>query len=200
MRVIVIGATGTIGGAVREELSRRHDIVGVGRTSGDIHADIADTAALKALFATAKPFDAVVCAAGQAAFGQLADLGDEDFELGLRSKLMGQVNVVRLGFPHIAERGSFTLTSGILSQHPTTGCAAISMVNAGVEAFARAATLDLPRGIRVNVVSPPWVQETLQALGRGPEAGQPAASVARAYATSVEGDMSGQVLDARDYA
>lgn len=199
MRIIVIGAAGTIGSAVGEVLSSHHDVVGVGRTSGEAHADIADADSLRALFASVQPFDAVVCAAGSAAFGPLADLRDEDFELGFRSKLMGQVNLVRLGFPHITDRGSFTLTSGILSQHPTPGSAAISMVNASVEAFARAAVLDLPRGIRVNVVSPPWVRETLAALGRDTSGGLPAASVARAYQASVEGDMSGQVLDAKDY-
>lgn len=199
MRIIVIGAAGTIGSAVGEVLSSHHDVVGVGRTSGEAHADIADADSLRALFAFVQPFDAVVCAAGSAAFGPLADLRDEDFELGFRSKLMGQVNLVRLGFPHITDRGSFTLTSGILSQHPTPGSAAISMVNASVEAFARAAVLDLPRGIRVNVVSPPWVRETLAALGRDTSGGLPAASVARAYQASVEGDMSGQVLDAKDY-
>jgi len=200
MRVILIGATGTIGSAVRKLLSGRHEIIGVGRTTGDIRADIADPDALRALFAAAKPFDALVSAAGQGAFGPLADLNDDDFQLSLGSKLMGQVNLVRLGFPHIADGGSFTLTSGILSQHPSPGSAAISMVNAGVEAFARAAVLDLPRGIRVNVVSPPWVRETLERLGRDPEGGEAAASVARAYEASVEGEMSGQVIDAQDYA
>lgn len=199
MRIIVIGATGTIGQAVAEQLSQVHDVLRVSRTGGDLQADITDADSLRTLFSAAAPFDAVVCAAGQAAFGPLAELRDEDFALGLGSKLMGQVNVVRLALPHIADGGSFTLTSGVLSQHPTSGSAAISLVNAGVEAFARAAALELPRGIRINVVSPPWVQETLRALNRDPASGLPAATVARAYAASVEGTMSGQVLDAMDY-
>jgi NAD(P)-dependent dehydrogenase (short-subunit alcohol dehydrogenase family) len=198
MRIILIGATGTIGGAIAQALSNAHEVVRVTRTSGDLHADIADPASIRALFASAAPFDAVICAAGQAAFGSLADLTDEEFALGLSSKLMGQVNLVRLGLPHIADRGSFTLTSGILSQHPTPGSASISLVNAGVEAFARAAALELPREIRINVVSPPWVQETLQAMGRDPAAGLPASAVARAYVASLEGEMTGEVLNPRE--
>lgn len=200
MKIIVIGATGTIGQAVTQRLLSEHEVIRVSRTSGDAHADIADSASLSSLFSSRAPFDAVVCAAGEAAFRSFADLSDEDFALGLRSKLMGQVNLVRSGFPHIADGGSFTLTSGILSQHPTPGSASISMVNAAVEAFARAAALELPRGVRINVVSPPWVRETLEAMGQDPSPGLPASVVARAYAASVEGDMSGQVLDAREYA
>lgn len=198
MKVILIGATGTIGGAIDQELSPRHEIVRVGRTSGDVRADIADPEALRTLFERAKPYDAVVCAAGQAAFGALAELSDEQLRLGLDSKLMGQVDLVRLGAGSIAEGGSFTLTSGVLSREPVPGSAAISMVNAGVEAFARAAALELPRGVRVNVVSPPWVRETLEAMDRDPSPGLPAAAVAKAYAASVEGMMTGEVLDPRD--
>jgi NAD(P)-dependent dehydrogenase (short-subunit alcohol dehydrogenase family) len=199
MKIIVIGATGTIGQAVTQRLLSEHEVIRVSRTS-DVHADIADSDSLRALFASRVPFDAVVCAAGQAAFGPLAVLSDMDFELGLRSKLMGQVNLVRLGLAHISDSGSFTLISGVLSQHPTPGSTSLSMVNAAVEAFARAAALELPRGMRINVVSPPWVRETLEAMGRDPSSGVPASAVARAYAASVEGDMSGQVLDPREYA
>ena len=96
--------------------------------------------------------------------------------------------------------GSITLTSGVLSQEPSIGSTAVSLVNAGVEGFARAAALDLPRGIRINVVSPPWVSETLQAMGMDPSGGMPAAHVARAYVDAVRGAHNGQVLDARKYA
>jgi NAD(P)-dependent dehydrogenase (short-subunit alcohol dehydrogenase family) len=199
MKIILIGATGTIGQAVAQSLSPRHELVRVGRTSGDLQADIAEPESLRTLFEAAAPYDAVVCAAGQAAFGSLAELSDEDFRLGLTSKLMGQVNLVRLGLPSISDGGSFTLTSGVLSQHPIPGSASISLVNAGVEAFARAAALELSRDIRVNVVSPPWVSETLEAMGRDPSPGLSASIVANAYVASVEGKMTGQVLDARDY-
>lgn len=165
-----------------------------------MHADISEPESLELLFEEASPFDAVICAAGGAAFGSLDELSDDDFQLGLSSKLMGQINIVRRGMAEIADQGSFTLTSGVLSQNPTPGSSSISMVNAGVEAFARAAALELPRGLRVNVVSPPWVSETLAEIGRDPADGLPAADVARSYVVSVEGQMNGHVLDPRDYA
>lgn len=170
MKAVVIGATGTIGQAVAAALEERgHEVLRVGRTSGDYQADIADPESVKKLFEEAAPFDAVVCAAGEAAFDDLTELSDDDFELSLTSKLMGQVNLVRCGLPHLREKGgSFTLVSGVLSQEPTPGSAAVSMVNAGVEAFARAAALEMPPGVQVNVVSPPWVSETLEAMGRDP--------------------------------
>jgi NAD(P)-dependent dehydrogenase (short-subunit alcohol dehydrogenase family) len=138
--------------------------------------------------------DAIVCAAGQAAFKPLGELSDADFALSLGNKLMGQVNVVRSGLASVADNGSITLTSGILAQQPAPGTAAISLVNAGLEGFTRAAALEAPRGIRVNVVSPPWVTETLQAMGRATVGSLPAAVVARAYVGSVEGRMTGQVI------
>ncbi len=198
--ILLIGANGTIGRAIDQVLSQRHELVHVGRTSGDLHADISQPSSLRALFGAVAPYDAVVCAAGEVAFGPLVDLSDDDFQLGLTSKLMGQVNLVRLGLARMSDGGSFTLTSGVLSQHPSPDRSSISMVNAGVEAFSRAAALGLPRGIRINAVSPPWVRETLVALGRDPSPGLSAAVVAKAYRASVEGAMTGELLDPRDYA
>jgi len=196
MRIILIGASGTIGQAIAEALSPQHELIKVGRTSGDLQADLAQPDSLRALFQAVPAFDAVVCAAGQAAFGPLEDLTDADFQLGLTNKLMGQVNLVRFGRAAISDGGSFTLTSGVLSQHPTPESAAISMTNAGLEGFARAAALSLTRAIRINVVSPPWVSETLAAMNQDPASGRPAKTVAEAYLASVEGAMTGQVLDA----
>jgi NAD(P)-dependent dehydrogenase (short-subunit alcohol dehydrogenase family) len=104
---------------------------------------------------------------------------------------MGQVNVVRVGFEFVRDRGSLTVTSGILARTPMSGSAAVSLVNAGLEGFVRAAAGEAPRGIRVNVVSPPWLTETLQALGMDPAPGQPAAAVAQLYVRSVEGNQTG---------
>ena len=107
---------------------------------------------------------------------------------------MGQVNLIRYGLGSIADNGSITLTSGILAQQPSRGSGAISLVNAGLEGFARTAALEAPRGIRINVVSPPWVTETLQALGMPLQGGLPAATVAQAYVRGVEGTATGQVI------
>ena len=200
MKIILIGAAGTIGKEVFKALSERHDVVSVGRMRGDYQVDLATAESIRQLFRTLAPFDAVVSAAGQARFGALETLSDDDFEFSLHNKLMGQVNLVRIGAQFMNDNGSFTLTSGVLAREPMIGSAAISLVNSGLEGFARAAALDLPRGIRVNVVSPPWVSETLDAMGKDAATGQPSAKVAQAYVASVEGAMTGQVIDSREFA
>ena len=159
--------------------------------------DIAKPASIEDLFARVGRVDAVVSAAGRAAFKPLNALTDADFELSLRNKLMGQVNLVRIGLGFVSDNGSFTLTAGYLSRNPAPGSAAVSLVNSALEGFGRAAALEAPRGIRVNVVSPPWVTETLQAMGRPTEGGISAATLAQSYVRSVEGKETGQVFDPR---
>jgi NAD(P)-dependent dehydrogenase (short-subunit alcohol dehydrogenase family) len=126
-----------------------------------------------------------------------AELTDADYELGLRSKLMGQVSLARIAKDHLRERGSITLTTGVLAMHPMSGSASITMVNAGLEGFVRAAALEMPRGLRINAVSPPWVKETMIKFGMDPTPGQAAADVAKAYVAAVEGKHQGQILDPR---
>jgi NAD(P)-dependent dehydrogenase (short-subunit alcohol dehydrogenase family) len=194
MRILLIGATGTIGEAVAAALAGPHEVVRASRRTADEQVDIGNPSSIQALFRRIGRVDAIVSAAGNAAFKPLADLGDEDFAFSLGNKLMGQVNVVRYGLDAVADGGSITLTSGVLAQRPEPGTAAISLVNAGLEGFARAAALEAPRGIRINVVSPPWVIETLQALGRPLDGGLPAEVVAQAYVRSVEEQDTGVVI------
>ena len=197
MRILLVGASGTIGSAVAAALSGRHELILASVQKSPEQVDIADPASIRALFARVGRVDAVVSAAGRAAFKPLTDLGDEDFDLSLSNKLMGQVNLVRLGLALVTDGGSFTLTAGYLARHPIPGSGAVSLVNAGLEGFGRAAALEAPRGIRVNVVSPPWVTETLLKLGRSPDGGLAAATVAQAYVSSVEGTTTGQAIDPR---
>ena len=194
MRILVIGATGTIGKAVVAALGGRHEIIQASRHKAHEQVDIADPASLRALFDRVGRVDAIVSAAGNAAWKALKDLTDEDFAFSVSNKLLGQVNVVRYGFAHVNDGGSITITSGVLATQPMRGSAAVSLVNAALEGFARAAALEAPRGIRVNVVSPPWVSETLKAMGQDPKGGLPAADVARSYVQSVEGKQRGQVI------
>lgn len=200
MRVIVVGATGTIGKAVVKLLASEHEVIKAATKSGDYLVDISQKSSIEKLFREVGTFDALVCAAGVARFGPLSDLSDEDFQLGVSSKLMGQVNLVRVGLNYIRDNGSFTLTSGVLSRQPIPGSAAISTVNAGIEGFVHAAALELPRGVRINAVSPPWVKETMEALGMNGSSGMPAERVAQAYLASISGTRSGNVINAKDFA
>jgi NAD(P)-dependent dehydrogenase (short-subunit alcohol dehydrogenase family) len=196
MKIVVVGSTGTIGAAVMRALARsgRHEIVGTSR-HGEPALDIENPASIAEFFRAFHGVDAVLSCAGRGVFKPLAQLGDDDFEQSLQSKLMGQVHLTRAALSHVRDNGSITLTSGLLAQRPMRGSAAISLVNAGIEGFARAAALEAPRGIRVNVVSPPWVTETLEKLGMEVSAGLPADTVANAYVAAVEGTFQGHTLN-----
>src|SRR5438034_3104232 len=179
MRILLIGATGTIGKAIAAELGARHEVLLASHQQAPLRVDIADPASIRSLYAKVGKVGAMISAAGQARFKPLDELPDADFHFSIDHKLMGQVNLVRYGLGSIVDGGSITITSGVLAQQPSRGSAAISLVNAGLEGFARAAALEAPRAIRINVVSPPWVTETLQALGMPLQGGLPAATVAR---------------------
>ncbi len=197
MKVIVIGATGTIGAAVVQALAaKKHEVIGASRR-GELRVDIDDAASIRAMFERAGEADAVICCAGNAVFKPFAQLTDADYALGLRSKLMGQVAVARIAAERLRDGGAITLTTGILAMQPAPGSAAISLGNAGLEGFVRAAALEMPRKIRINAVSPPWVTETLIRFGMDPGPGQPAAEVAQAYVASVEGAAQGKIFDSR---
>lgn len=194
MKIILVGASGTIGQAIEQELKVRHDIIRVGRNSGDLQADITDPASIRHLFERAGAFDALISAAGKVHFGALAEMGEAEFEVGLRDKLMGQVNLVLIGREFANDGASFTLTSGVLSDDPIRYGASASLVNGALDAFVRSAALELPRGMRINSVSPTVVEEALPAYGpyfRGFKA-VPAAQAALAYAKSAEGAQTGQ--------
>jgi NAD(P)-dependent dehydrogenase (short-subunit alcohol dehydrogenase family) len=194
MRILIVGATGTIGKEIVAALSPSNEIVAVSRKSTPLTVDVSDPDSIRRMYDAAGQLDAVVSAAGDARFKPFDQLTDDDYEYTLHNKLMGQVNLVRLGLAHVRDGGSFTLTSGVLAQKPMPGSGVISLVNAGLEGFARAAALEAPRGIRVNVVSPPWVTETLRAYGMDESIGLPAAVVARSYVQSVNGSDTGAVL------
>ena len=196
MRILVIGATGVIGRAVVTALKGEHEVITASRKGSQEQVDISTPDSIRQLFSRVGKVDAIISAAGSAAFKPLADLTDEDFAFSLSNKLMGQVNIVRFGLPSVREGGSITLTSGTLSQNPAPGSAAVSLVNAGIEGFVRAAALDAGKKARINVVSPGWVSETLAAMGRDPKTGVPAAVVARVYVQSVTGRQTAAVLPA----
>jgi NAD(P)-dependent dehydrogenase (short-subunit alcohol dehydrogenase family) len=196
MRILIVGATGLLGGEVVKLLSAEHDIVTASRKGSDLYVDLSDKPSIESMYQQAGTLDAVICTAGSVRFAPLAKLSDDDFSFSLANKLMGQVNLVRCGVAHVSQGGCFTLTSGVLSQQPMEGSAAVSTVNAGVEAFARSAALELRGKARVNVVSPGWVAETLESMGRDPSQGVPAAVVAQAYKRSLGGSASGEVVGA----
>ncbi|MEX0140939.1 Sepiapterin reductase [compost metagenome] len=195
MKIVIIGASGTIGKAVTAQLAQRHEIIEVGSRTGAHQADMSDIAQVRALFQHIGRVDAVVVTAGKLHFGPLAEFTPEQFQLGLDSKLMGQVNVALVAQEYLNDGGSITLTSGIVAEQPIRFGAAASMTNAAVEGFVRGAAIELARGVRINVVSPTVLEESLESYGPFFYGFEPAAAsrVALAYSRSVEGAQTGQV-------
>jgi NAD(P)-dependent dehydrogenase (short-subunit alcohol dehydrogenase family) len=195
VKIIIFGATGTLGKAVSEELSARHEIVRVGRKNGDAQVDITDPESIERLYENVGEFDAVVSTTGDVHFAPLEEFTQDQFQVGLRSKLMGQVSIVMSGLKRIRAGGSFTLTSGQLNDDPIRLGVSGAMVNGGLEGFVRSAANELPRGVRINLVSPTVTEESLSAYGPffpGQKA-VPAAEAALGYAKSVEGPQTGRV-------
>jgi len=194
VKLVVVGATGTIGSAVTSALeSKGHEVLQASRTS-PLSVDIKDPDSIRSLYREVGRIDGVISCAGNAAFETLLELDDDDIDLSLRDKLMVQVNLVRFGVEHVNDDGVFILTAGIFSQDPPPGVPAIAMANGALESFARAAALDLPRGIRINTISPPFITETAREMGMSTEGTLSAEDNAKAYVELVEGDRSGQVL------
>jgi NAD(P)-dependent dehydrogenase (short-subunit alcohol dehydrogenase family) len=201
LRILVIGASGMAGRAIVAELSPRHDIVSAGSKTGDVRIDIADPASIDAGLKAAGPLDAVVSAAGTVNFHLLlaikpAPLAQSSYGLGLVNKLMGQVNLALCARDHLRDGGSITLMAGVLSQTPIAYGSSASMVNAAVESFVMAAAIEMPRGIRINAVSPTVFEESMESYGpffRGHDP-VPVARAARAFSRSVEGLQSGQTF------
>ena len=199
MRVIIIGATGLIGKGVSNLLSKEHKVVRVGYRDGEYQLDLSSKDSIEKLYQQLGSFDAVVCTAGLANFGPLQELTDADFELALSNKLMGQVNLVRVGEKYISNDGSFTLTSGVTGVEPIPGSSSISMVNQAIEGFARAAALELGRNIRINVVSPVFAKESMEKMGMDTTGAMEADAFAPSYLESVTSKRNGEVLNVRDF-
>lgn len=195
MKVLVIGASGTVGKAVVIELAKRHEIIAASRSSATHPVDVMQPASIEALFQNIGKVDAIVAATGDLHFGPLTEMTGEQFRIGLNSKLMGQVELTLIGQKYLHDGGSITLTSGIVGEQPIRLGANATAVNKAVEGFALGAAIELPRGIRINVVNASVLQESMPAYGPyfvGFEP-VPAARVALAYARSVDGAQTGQV-------
>jgi len=195
MKIIIIGASGTLGKKITAFLEPDHEIIKVGSKSGNINTDINSPAAIEAMYKQAGPFDAVISATGSGHFGPLKTMTDADFRKGIDSKLLGQINLVLIGQHYIRPKGSFTLTTGILTEEPQPLFANLSAVNGAIEAFVRAAAIELENGIRINVVSPNVVEDSPSFFPYFP--GHIPVSMDRvvnAYVKSVLGAQTGQVI------
>lgn len=196
MKILIIGGQGTIGRKLSEYFGKNHEVISAGRSGGPVQMDIADSKSIKNGLEKVGMVDAIICAAGEARWAPFNELEEEDYFIGIRSKLMGQVNLVRLGRKYINDGGSITLTTGILADDPVAMTASAAMVNGALHSFVKAVVLDLEERIRVNVVSSGLVEDAVEKYrdyfpGHHPI---PMDKMLRGYIRSVEGRVSGEVI------
>tara|TARA_R110002049_G_scaffold1130_10_gene8319 strand:- start:80 stop:682 length:603 start_codon:yes stop_codon:yes gene_type:complete len=199
MRILIIGGNGTIGKTVTERFSEKHEVVVAGRTSGDVTVDISNYNSISEMFQKVGKVDAILNVAGDAKWDKFDNLSEEDFYIGIKSKMMGQVNLVRLGRDYLNEGGSITLTTGILADEPVDMTTSAAMVNGAIQSFVMAVALELKNGIRVNVVSADLVEDAYEKYKDYFPGNTPVSmrKVVDAYVKSVEGKINGQILRIR---
>ena len=196
MKILIIGGNGTIGKTVVNYFNNQHEVVVAGRNSGTVNIDIADSKSIMEGFEKVGHFDALICTAGEARWADFRDLSEEDYYIGIRSKLMGQVNLVRLAKDFITEGGSITLTTGILADDPVAKTTSAAMVNGAIHSFVMAVDLEIENGVRVNVVSSGLVMDAVDKYrdyfpGHNPI---PMDRMLNGYIRSVMGKKSGEVI------
>jgi NAD(P)-dependent dehydrogenase (short-subunit alcohol dehydrogenase family) len=198
MRILLIGATGTIGQKVNDLLEESHEVIPVAFKGGEYQVDIANKTSIQNLFDQVGEVDAVISTTGLSAFGALTELSDEQYSLGWNNKLMGQINLLRIGQPFMRMGGVVLLTSGMLANEPIPESAATSAANGALNSFVKAAALELGDELRINAISPIFVKESMEMMGMDSSDGMSAADTAKAYKFALEGAMTGQVIDVRD--
>lgn len=196
MRIVVIGGTGTLGSKVVQHFAKEHEVITAGRSSGDYQIDISDRSSIERLFETIGKVDVIISTAGEAKWAPFDTLTPEDFEIGLKSKLMGQVYLVKVGLNYLLPKGSITLTTGILADRPVPMTTSAAMVNGGLHSFVKALALELDNNFRVNVVAPGLVQDSAEKY-KDYFPGHQAISMEKmvsGYIQCVEGNFSGEVI------
>ena len=196
MKILIIGGNGTIGKVVTNHFSKNNEVIIGGRTEGDVILDISDSLSVNKAFEKIGNVDAIICIAGEAKWADFNELREEDYYIGLRSKLMGQVNLVRIGQKYLNPKGSFTLSTGILADHPVLKTTSAAMVNGGIHSFVKAVALETENDIRVNAVSLGLVEDAYEKYkdffpGHTPISMD---SVVKAYAKSVDGNENGEII------
>lgn len=196
MKILLVGANGTIGRIIASELKDRHQIISAGRTTGEVKVDISDSGSIAAMYEQVGPVDAVVCAAGEALTGPLVEMTRNDVLEGFNTKLLGQIDIVLQGFKYVSDNGSFTLTSGCTEREPVRNASSGSTINGALMGFVSAAAIEMPRGHRINVIGPGLLEVSADRYqnvfpGYIPV---PSKHIALAYVRSIEGAITGRLI------
>ncbi|KZK97331.1 MULTISPECIES: short chain dehydrogenase [unclassified Pseudovibrio] len=195
-RIVVIGAEGHVGTTICAALPDHHDVIKVGRNSGDVNADISERSSIDAMYKEIGKVDAVVLAAGAVHFCPLEQFPEDKFLFNLTHKAMGQINCVLAGLNYLNDGGSFTLSSGILDRDPIRMASGAAAANGAIGGFVKSAAIEMPRDTRINVVSTGLQDISVERYGSVFPGHTPVSSerVANAYLKCVEGGINGQLV------
>ncbi len=196
MKVLIIGGNGAIGKKVSERLASKHEVLIAGRNSGDVTVDFSESVSIQKMFESVGKLDAIVAIAGDAKWDKFNELTEEDFYIGIKSKMMGQVNVVRIGKDFLNPGGSITLSTGILADDPVDMTTSAAMVNGAINSFVKAVALELEDGKRINVICSDLVEDSFEKYkdyfpGNTPV---PMHKIVDGYVKSIEGKNTGRIL------
>lgn len=193
-KILVIGASGLLGKNIVSLMTGKYEILTSSLNDPYFPVDISNEDSLKALFEKVGNVDAIICTAGMVNFVGWDQADASDWQFGLANKLMGQVNILRLGRSFVNQDGAIVLTTGLLAQYPIPGSSIVSAINAAVEATIAALKVELDDSVRIGAVSPGWIAETMSAMGMDPSPGTPAAEVASKFIDFVESGANGDII------
>lgn len=161
MKIVIVGASGTMGSYLANTFEKDHEVIRADRKS-EMKVDITSSESIENMYKQLSAFDALISTAGPTFVGPWKKLSDATFRLGVEGKMMGQINLVLIGQHYINPKGSFTLITGALTHEPQRNFANASAANAAIEGFVRAAAIELENGIRINAVSPTVIENSPQ--------------------------------------
>lgn len=199
MKILVIGGAGIVGSGIVNLLKQDHEVISLGRTSGDYQVDLEDRTSVKQMFNDIKHIDGIISTTGNGKMAPFTELVDEDIDLAINSKLKANINLLQEGIKHLNKDGFITVTSGIASEFPIAGGSSLSMVCAGIESLVKAISIEDTNGIRINAVSPSFVKETMELFGMDSTHGISSADTAQVFKQVIESDIHGKVLKVSDF-
>jgi len=135
-----------------------------------IQADIGNRDHVARLFERVGPLRHLVVTAADLPYGAVVSLTEEDMLRAVCSKVLGPLFAAQQAAERISA-GSITFTSGIAAYRPAPGGTLSAVVNGALESMVRALALELAP-VRVNAVSPGWVDTPIWDQLTTPEAKQ----------------------------
>ncbi|NLR91831.1 short chain dehydrogenase [Flammeovirga agarivorans] len=199
MKIAVIGGTGTIGSGIVELLRKEHDVISIGRKSGDYQVDLLDTNGIKKMFNEIQGIDGIISTVGDGSMGSLKELELEAFHYSLNSKVIANVNLIKEAISHLKPEGFVIVTSGLASTYPIPNASALAVACAALEAFVRCITVEDTNGVNINVVSPGYVKETMESMGMDSTEGISVAEIATIYKDMIDKKVNGMIAKVPEY-